>query len=154
MERYQISESALIPAAPERVYAILADYHQGHPSILPKPHFTGLRVERGGVGAGTEFVVGMRVLGRAMDFHGTISEPEPGRVMVEHVRENDAVTTFTVAPEGGQARVTISMDLPSRGGLAGRVERWLTGRMFHRILKEELGLLASVATQGGPALAG
>lgn len=145
MERYQISESALIPAPPERVYAILADYHEGHPSILPRPYFTGVQVERGGIGAGTEFVVSMRVMGRNMDFHGAITEPEPGRVMVEHVRENGTVTTFTVMPEGEQARVTISMDLAGRGGLAGRVERWMTGRMFHRILREELGLLATVA---------
>ncbi len=144
MERYQISESALIPASPERVYAILADYHEGHPSILPKPPFTGVQVERGGVGAGTEFVVSMRVMGRTMDFHGTITEPEPGRVMVEHVRENGAVTTFTVMPEGGQARVTISIDLAGRGGLGGRIERWMSERMFRRILREELGLLAAV----------
>jgi uncharacterized protein YndB with AHSA1/START domain len=151
MERYTIAESALIPAPPERVYAILADYEVGHPSILPRPPFTSVRVERGGYGAGTEFVIGMRVMGREQFFHGTISEPEPGRVLVETVRENGAMTSFTVEPEGSQSRVTIAVNLPLRPGLGGRIERWMSGRMFHPVLRRELAQLAELAAAGAPS---
>jgi uncharacterized protein YndB with AHSA1/START domain len=145
MERYTIAADALIPAPAPRVYAILADYHEGHPSILPRPYFERLEVEQGGVGAGTEFVVEMNVLGRRQRFHGSISEPEPGRVIVERVRENGGVTTFTVEPRGERAHVTIAMELPQRGGLAGRVERWITTALFRRVLRRELRQLAAVA---------
>ena len=39
-------------ASRERGYSILADYREGHASILP-PQFTSMVVEQGGVGAGT-----------------------------------------------------------------------------------------------------
>jgi hypothetical protein len=44
--------SAHIAAAPAQVYAIIANYREGHPRILPK-EFSGLTVEQGGIGAGT-----------------------------------------------------------------------------------------------------
>ena len=58
-----VTAAACIDAAPERVYAIIADYHRGHAGILPH-EFSGLSVERGGVGAGTIIRFRMRVMGR------------------------------------------------------------------------------------------
>jgi hypothetical protein len=66
-------------------------------------------------------------------------------VMVERVRENDGLTTFTVEPRGERSQVTIAMELPQRPGLAGRVERWLTTALFRRVLGRELRQLAAVA---------
>lgn len=147
MERYTIAATALIPAPANRVYDILADYQLAHPSILPRPPFTRLQVVRGGVGAGTEFVIGVRVLGREQLFHGVISEPEPGRVLLETVHENGGLTTFTVDPEGEGARVSIAINLPLRGGLGGWIERWMTERLFRDVLKRELVLLADLAAR-------
>lgn len=73
-----ISASARIDAPPERVYAIIADYRTGHPRILPEP-FSGLTVERGGIGAGTTIRFQMKLLGRTETYRADITEPEPGR---------------------------------------------------------------------------
>lgn len=45
------------------VYAILADYREHHPRILPAAYFTSLTVEEGGIGAGTIFRAEMNVFG-------------------------------------------------------------------------------------------
>jgi len=145
---YTVSRSARIDAPPERVYNIIRDYHQGHPSILPKA-FRNLRVEAGGVGAGTKIRFDATVLGRTQQYVGVISEPEPGRVLVERYSEpTDSVTTFIVEPyDGGRAAtVTFRTEMPGRGGLAGRVERWLTNRVLQPIYSEELKNLAERAT--------
>jgi hypothetical protein len=47
-----ISASAVVDAPAVTVYGVLADYHEGHPSILPRPPFGELVVESGGTGAG------------------------------------------------------------------------------------------------------
>lgn len=47
MTSHLVVASQLIPASVQQVYAIIADYNQGHPHILPKPHFVSLTVEKG-----------------------------------------------------------------------------------------------------------
>jgi hypothetical protein len=143
---YVVSKSAEIGAAADRLYGIIADYRNGHPRILP-PAFTGLTVEAGGVGAGTRIRVGMRVFGRVMTFPAEVSEPYPGRVLVErNLGDRPSVTTFTVDRlDAVRSRVTISTELPARSGLLGRVERFLTTRFLEPIYTEELAKLAAVA---------
>jgi hypothetical protein len=149
MAQHGISASALIPAPAEKVYAIIADYHHGHPAILPRPPFVSLTVEKGGVGAGTEISFQMRLMGKLQTFRATISEPEPGRVLVESDLETGAVTTFTVEPrDGGQsAYVTITTETKVRDGVWGRVEGWFATRLLHPVYVQELEKLTAVATQ-------
>jgi hypothetical protein len=149
MKSYQVTESALIKAPAEQVYSIIADYHNGHPYILPKPYFLNLEVEQGGVGAGTVIRFQMRVLGKTETFRAAVTEPEPGRVLVESNQPSGSVTTFTVdSVEGGQyAQVTFATDLPSRGGLSGLLERFLIKLMLPRIYRKELAQLAAVAEE-------
>jgi hypothetical protein len=147
-ERHIISASAIIPARRERVYSLLADYNDGHPRILPK-QFTSLVVEEGGVGAGTVIRVQMSLLGRTQTYHAAITEPEPGRVLVEtNLEANSWVTTFTVDSGSAPAdsNVTISTELPVRPGIAGKVERWLSNLLLRPIYVKELENLARVAT--------
>jgi hypothetical protein len=92
-----ISASKTIAAPPQRIYSILADYHEGHPSVLPR-QFTSMTVEHGGAGAGTIIQFTMRLLGRTQRFRGFVSEPEPGRVLVETYETTGAVTSFIVDP--------------------------------------------------------
>jgi hypothetical protein len=97
-EKHIISASATIPARRERVYSLIANYNDAHPRILPR-QFTSLVVEQGGVGAGTIIRFQMRVLGKKQTFRAAITEPEPGRVLVETgLDANGAVTTFMVDP--------------------------------------------------------
>ena len=142
------SASAIIHAPPRELYAIIADYEHGHPRILPRPPFVSLAVEQGGVGAGTVVRVDMRVLGRLRAFRAVISEPEPGRVLVE-TNDNGYVTTFTVEPraEGQQAYVTIATEMAGRAGILGALERWLASRLLRPVYVRELEQLAAVAAE-------
>jgi uncharacterized protein YndB with AHSA1/START domain len=150
MPTRRISASALLTAPAARVYAIIADYAGGHARILPRPPFVSLTVEQGGVGAGTVVNFQMKVAGQTRSFHSTITEPEPGRVLVETDAQAGTVTTFTVEPRnGGQAAfVTIATDTPVRAGLMGKLEGWLAERMLKPTYEQELKLLESVALEG------
>jgi hypothetical protein len=153
MSTHVLSASALIQAPPEIVYGIIADYHDGHTRIIPRPPFVSLEVEEGGVGSGTRIRVGIRALGMVQHFRAVISEPEPGRVLVE-ANDTGYVTTFIVDPrDGGQAaEVTIRTELPPRPPLVGALERWWMGRTLPGTFAQELRLLGEVA-RSWPAVA-
>jgi glucose/arabinose dehydrogenase len=146
MAAHQISASALIQAPPQDLYAIIADYRHGHPQILPKPPFVSLAVEQGGTGSGTVIRVQMRVLGRLQSFRSVVTEPEPGRVLVE-TNDNGYVTTFTVEPraDGQQAYVTITTEMAGRKGVLGALERRFVTRLLRPVYVKELDQLAAVA---------
>lgn len=147
-EKHIISASAVIPARRERVYSLIANYQDGHPRILPT-QFSNLVVEQGGVGAGTLIRFQMSLLGRKQDFRAAVTEPEPGRVLVEtYLDANGAVTTFTVDPGTAPAdcRVTISTELPVRSGFVGFLERKFSTFLLRPIYLRELENLARVAT--------
>jgi hypothetical protein len=150
MAEYRVEASAIIDAPVERVYGIVADYRGGHPRILPPKYFTGLEVEQGGVGAGTVIRFGMKVLGQTRTLRATITEPEPGRVLVESDPVGAVVTTFTAEPlDGGRTRMTFSTAGRTAPGVGGWIEKWITTRMLPRIYRDELALLAKVAAADG-----
>ncbi len=145
---YVVKVSAIIPARRERVYSILANYHDGHPRILPR-QFSGLSVEQGGVGAGTVIRFQMSMLGKRQTCRASITEPEPGRVLMETFSEPAGiVTTFTVDPGNAPADslVTILTVAPVRAGWAGTVERFVSPLLLRPIYAQELSNLARVAT--------
>jgi hypothetical protein len=146
-KKHAISAAANIFAPPADVYSIIANYRDEHRHILP-PQFSDLTVDEGGIGAGTIIRFKMRLLGSKQKFRAAVTEPEPGRVLVEtDLDNNNAVTTFTVdsgsAP--GQCHVTISTDLPVRNGLLGNIERFLSKKLLLPIYIRELELLAARA---------
>ena len=73
-----------------------------------------------------------------------VSEPEPGRVLVES-NDNGFVTTFTVDPlrDGAASRLTISTLAPVRGGLMGRVEAWVMPALIRRMMAHEFAALTA-----------
>jgi hypothetical protein len=147
-EKHTVSASATIPARRDRVYSLIANYSDGHPRILPR-QFTSLVVEQGGVGAGTIIRFQMNIFGRKQTFRAAITEPEPGRVLVEtDLDTNGAVTTFTVDPGGAPAdsQVTISTELRIRSGFLGKIEKTLTTLLLRPLYVKELQNLARVAT--------
>ena len=146
--QYSVGATARIPAPAAHVYGIIADYNVGHPAILPK-QFTSLTVEQGGRGAGTVIRCEMRVLGRTQVFRAAVTEPQPGRVLVETIIEGDPlVTTFTVEPaaDGGACDVTISSLIQGKPGLRGMIERLLSPKILEPMYREELRLLNQYAT--------
>jgi hypothetical protein len=128
------------------VYAIIANYRDSHPHILPKPYFTWLKVEQGGIGAGTIIRFQTRVLGKTQDFRAVVTEPDPGRVLVETNDGGVSVSTFTVDPLAeNQTRVTITTDFKARAGLLGSLERLVINWILPRISRQELNLLQTFA---------
>ena len=145
MSKIVVEASDVIPAPADKIYAVLADYHEGHPAILPQPYFHELVVEEGGRGAGTVIRVRMEVLGAEQRYRLHVSEPEPGRVLIERDPDLDVATTFTVAPLNGGSRslVTIATESRPSPGLRGLLERIVNPPVTRRIYKEELKNLAA-----------
>ena len=139
MPEIHATSSAVIAAPPPIVYGVIADYRQGHPSILPPKYFQNLKVEEGGVGAGTRISFQMRRLGWVRRFHAQVTEPEPGWRLRETYPETGMATTFTVDPgdAGQNSRVTIATRY-TKGGLAGWLERWLAPGFLRAIYTAEL----------------
>jgi hypothetical protein len=148
--RYVVAASGRIAAPPPRVYGVIADYRQHHPQIVPREYFPRLDVLAGGVGAGTRTRVQMRVLGATREFEQVITEPEPGRVIMESEADGPSVTTFTVdAMEGGAAtHLRIATELVARPGLAGALERLVTSAMLRRIYRKEIARLSEYVGRG------
>jgi hypothetical protein len=130
----------IINARPEEVYAVLIDYRMGHPAILPKPYFADLQVEQGGQGSGTIIRVSMNVFGAKRVYREVVSEPEPGRVLMEADPDAGLVTRFIVDSVSGgqQSRVTISTDTEASPGFTGLMERLVNPPVTRHIFKKEL----------------
>jgi hypothetical protein len=145
-----IEVSATIEANPADVYAVLADYRDSHPAILPKPYFSKLEVCQGGQGAGTVVEVYMDVYGRKQVFRQVISEPEPGRRLVESDDAKGVTTTFTVDPINGshQSFVTITTTSRTSPGFQGLLERFFLPVILRRIYRQLLGMLAEYVRHG------
>lgn len=120
------------------VYRCIADYRAHHPQFLP-PAFSNFRVERGGVGAGTEIRFQLKAGGRTLQYHGYVTEPEPGRVLAETYADG-GVTTFTVTPEGSGSRVAIETTAEAKG-IQGLFARWLAPRLLRPLFTDELARL-------------
>lgn len=149
MAHSNVSASALIPANPETVYALIADYKNGHPRIIPRPYFLSLNVEKGGYGEGTIIDFRTKVMGQIQSFHSVITEPTPGRILVETDQNTGAATTFSVEPrmDGKQSFVTITTALPVPDGIVGKIQGWLIARLLRPIYVKELQQLAVVAAE-------
>lgn len=143
-----VKAEAVLEVPADEVYATIADYRQGHPSILPK-EFYDLQVKQGGYGEGTIFHFKMRVLGVEQSFYQRASEPEPGQVLVEQDIDSvrQVTTTFRVTPlePGQKSHVEISTTMHTSPGVQGLVERILVPLINPRIYQKELKLLEEVA---------
>lgn len=150
---FELSSSRRIAAPAEQVYAVFADYREAHPHILPPDFFVGMTVEEGGYGAGTVVIVQGRFAGRTRSMRGVVTEPEPGRLLVESYPDDGVVTSFRVDPasDGDATDVTISSVFPRRRGPLGWIERKLVRRLLGRVYAEELDRVAAYVGGGaGP----
>ena len=144
MSRHRVTATATLRAPADAVYRVLADYREHHPRILPSV-FSNFVVHERGVGAGTRIGFDLKVMGMTRHYEGVVSEPEPGRRLVESYPAEDSETWFQVEPAGEGCSVTIGTDFNGRGGILGKIERWMSNRILHPIYVEELGRLDSYA---------
>jgi xanthine dehydrogenase YagT iron-sulfur-binding subunit len=142
MEPARVHAEKWIEAPPAAVYAVLADYSEHHPRIMPPEHFSDLEVESGGVGEGTVFHITAHVAGKRQRLHMQVSEPEPGSVLWETNLDTGVVTEFTVSGNGpGRTLVRMSSEWETHG-LRGWFERLLTPPLMRRMFAEQLNQLA------------
>lgn len=146
------SVTEVVRAAPEVVWGIFIDYHDAHQRVLPRPAFGALVVERGGRGAGTVFTVELREGPRTRTLRMDVTEPQPGRVLMEADRDSDLVTTFTVEPSDGgrDSRVTITTRW-TRGGVRGWLERLVGPPLMRPVFREELRNVERLARERAAA---
>ena len=141
-EVHLLAERALdMPA--DVVYGCIANYQRHHrPDGFLPPEFTSMEVERGGVGDGTVIRFTSKIGGAARQLRQEVSEPEPGRVLVE--AGSGARTTFTVEPEGAGCRLRIESVLEVRGA-GGVLTRWFAPRLLRPVYDDELRRLERYA---------
>jgi len=134
-----------IDAPADEVYGYLADMHQ-HQRFLP-PAFSDFQVEQGGVGAGTITRFKITAGGRTRSYHMQVSEPVPGRTLVETDADSSLVTTFTVTPRDGKSLVNITTSWDGAQGIGGFFERTFAPRAVRRLYLDELDRLNTYAAQ-------
>ena len=144
MQRH-IAASKAIDAPPAVLYGIIADYHDGHRRIVPPRVFKWLAVDKGGIGAGTEIRLGMRVLGLvhalARRRHRAASRPPARRDAIRRTAMSRRSSSSPVRRNIGST-VTIQTDLELPGGIAGRLQGFFLGRLLRPLYVEELQRLA------------
>ena len=137
MAEIYVAAERRIGAPAARVYEYIRDYREHHPRFLP-PNFSDFRVEQGGVGAGTVFTVTSTSARRTRRFRMAVTEPEPGRVLVESDQLSSIVTHFTVTPDGEHCRAKIETRWQGARGISGFFERLFAPRVLRRIYADEL----------------
>lgn len=130
-------------APAETVFGYLADMRGHRPRFLP-PAFSGFQVESGGVGAGTITRFTVNAGGHRRVYRMRVTEPEPGRVLVESDTNSSLVTTTTVTPDGSASRVRISTTWDGAAG-AGGFERLFAPRVMQGIYADALERLNAYA---------
>ncbi len=149
MSALHVEASKVVDAPAERIYAVLVDYRVSHPAILPKQYFKSIRVEQGGIGAGTVVATDMEVYGAKFSYRLTVTEPQPGRVLAEADKAAGIATQFILEPigEGKQTKLTIASDMQTSSGIRGWLERMMNPTVMRKIYNEELQLIAEYVAQ-------
>jgi len=141
--RTALSAQRVMDVSPDVVYRCIADYdHHHRPEGFLPPTFSDMRVIRGGFGAGTVVSWAMDLGGRHETTTATISEPDPGHILIE--TSDTVVTNFIVEPSGGGALVRFDtvIDEP---GLRGVMTRLFATRLLRPVYDDELERLEAYA---------
>jgi hypothetical protein len=141
-----VTAEGAVDAPPDVVYRYLSDMQNHHPHFLP-PAFSDFQVVAGGIGEGTVVTFQFAAGGRRRDFRQTLTEPEPGRRMVETDANSSSVTTFVVDPvDGGKSsKVTISTRWDGAQGIGGFFERMFAPRVMRGIYTDQIRRLDEYA---------
>ena len=151
MPTIRYSAERVLDAPADVVYHCIADYvrhHRPEPGFLPAG-FSDMDIEKGGVGSGSVIHFTVTAMGQSERHHATVSEPEPGRVLVETEEKNNLRTSFSVEPRGQQSQVRFDT-VYSKSGPMGFVEKLLVGRVLGPIYADELQRLEQHARTHGP----
>ena len=141
--RTTITTERVLDAPADVVYHVIADYREHHrPEGFLPPAFSDLVVAHGGVGAGTEVSWVVDTGGRKRTIHATISEPEPGRTLVETAPGLETTFTIDPTPQGARVRFDTVID---EAGIGGILTRLFAPRLLRPIYADELRRLEAYA---------
>lgn len=146
MAKIHVHAERRVEAPAKDLYTYIADMREHHQRFLP-PSFSEFEVTAGGVGAGT--VTRFRVTAgrRSRVYEMEVSEPDPGRVLVESDRGSSLKTTFAVVPDGEATKVSIVTEWDGAGGVGGIFERLFAPKVMKGIYLEELERLDAYARE-------
>jgi hypothetical protein len=140
MTRLYVRSERLVKQPSNFVHHLFADFVNHHPKFLP-PSFINLNIESGGYGAGTVYTFS----NRARAFRMLVTEPDPGRILIEHDQLSNLETTFTFMPEGEQTRITFETAWESASGLPGVLEAWFAPMLMRGLYRDELNRFEAYA---------
>jgi hypothetical protein len=150
MTEIRYSAERLVDAPADVVYHCIADYERHHrPGEFLPPGFTDMEIEQGGVGNGTVVHFTVTAMGQSQRHHARVTEPEPGRVLLESEDHNGLSTRFTVEPQGQQSRVRFDT-VYTKSGPQGWIEKLLVARVLGPLYADELERLERYAQAHGP----
>ena len=146
--RTRIGAERQIDAPADVVYHLLADYREHHrpEGFLPRA-FSDHEILAGGVGAGTWLRYALTTGGRRRVITSHITEPAPGRTLVEVA--DGIETTFTVEPVAGGTNVRFDTVLDAYG-VEGLVTRLIAARLLAPVYEDELDRLDRLAREHPP----
>lgn len=137
-----LSVTKTINAHSEILFNIVADYHNGHQAILPKPPFVALKVLEGGFGHGTRIECDIKFLGKLTTFRATVTVPEEGKIIRETI-DDGTITTYLFDEVGAnKTAVTIKTE-----GEANFLFAYMTRKMLTPVYEREISMLESYAKE-------
>ena len=141
----EVTAERTVNAPAEAVWGYIRDMHT-HPKFLP-PAFSDFHIESGGVGTGSVTRFKVTAGGRTREYHMTVDEPEPGRVLRESDQNSSLITKFIVDPAvAGASLVQISTTWQGAGGIGGFFERTFAPKGVSKLHTQTLENLARVVT--------
>jgi hypothetical protein len=143
--RIVVSAEGPVGAPADLTYRLIAD-DAHHQKFLPEG-FSDFEVLEGGVGAGTRHRFKVTAGGRTREYLMRVSEPEPGRVLVETDEGSTLETSFTVTPAGSGCLVAIETQWDGAGGVGGFFERTFAPKVMRRMYADELARLDRYARE-------
>ena len=114
-----------------------------HQRFLP-PAFSDFKISRAASASRRQQVTAG---GRTRSYRMQVSEPAPGRTLVETDTGSSLVTTYDVAPQGDKSLVGITTSWDGAGGIGGFFERTFAPRAMERLYSEALDRLSAYATE-------
>jgi hypothetical protein len=144
MGQVTASAQSTIAASADLTYRLIADAAQR--SKFAPDSFSGFEVVSGGVGAGTVHKFDFQAPSRPVrSYLMDVTEPQPGRELVETDRNSTLVTRFTVTPQGQQCEVAITTTWKGAGGIGGFFEKTFAPKALRGIYADELARLDAYA---------
>ena len=148
MADFVFAAQRILDAPADVIYHCLSDYrshHRHQPDGFLPPAFTRLDVLRGGVGAGTVIRFTISMGGRATTRTQEVSEPEPGRVLIES--GNGESSRFTLEPRPDGTTLLRIETVLNMKGFDGLVMRLLGARVLGPLYQDEMQRLERYAQQ-------